>query len=73
MSKLNQGLKLCHGAFRTSPVDILNVDTPESDLGARLAKLSLQYATKIKSLLNHPAHNAVFDNKYMKLFVSSSF
>ena len=32
------------------------------------AKLSLQYATKIKSLPKHPAHNAVFDNKYMKLF-----
>ena len=28
----------------------------------------LQYATKIKSLPKHPAHNAVFDNKYMKLF-----
>ena len=28
----------------------------------------LQYASKIKSLPNHPAHNAVFDNKYMKLF-----
>ena len=40
----------------------------EPSLGARRAKLSLQYATKIKSLSNHPAHNAVFDNKYMKLF-----
>ena len=28
----------------------------------------LQYATKIKLLPNHPAHNAVFDNTYMKLF-----
>ena len=37
-------------------------------LGARRARLSLQYATKIKSLPKHPAHNAVFDHKYMKLF-----
>ena len=37
-------------------------------MGARRAKLSLQYASKIKSLSKHPAHNAVFDNKYMKLF-----
>ena len=39
-----------------------------SCLGARRAKLSLQYASKIKSLPKHPAHNTVFDNKYMKLF-----
>ena len=62
----NQGL--CLGAFRTSPVESLYVDAHESSLGARRAKLSLQYANKIKSLPNHPAHNAVFDNTYMKLF-----
>ena len=28
----------------------------------------MQYASKIKSLNKHPAHNAVLDNKYMKLF-----
>ena len=37
-------------------------------LGARRARLYLQYATKITSLHKHPAHYAVFDNKYMKLF-----
>ena len=31
-------------------------------------KLSLQYASKIKSLSKHPTHDAVFDNRYMKLF-----
>ena len=40
----------------------LYVDAHEPSLGM------LQYATKIKSLPNHPAHNAVFDNTYMKLF-----
>ena len=64
----NQGLRLCLVAFRTSPVESLYVDAHEPSLGARRAKLSLQYATKIKSLPNHPAHNAVFDNTYMKLF-----
>ena len=64
----NQGLRLCLGAFQTSPVESLYVDAHEPCLGARRAKLSLQYATKIKSLPKHPAHNAVFDNKYMKLF-----
>ena len=64
----NQGLRLCLGAFRTSPVKSLYIDAHEPCLGARRAKLSLQYASKIKSLPKHPAHNAVFDNKYMKLF-----
>ena len=64
----NQGLRLCLGAFRTSPVESLYVDAHEPCLGARRAKLSLQYTSKIKSLPKHPAHNAVFDNKYMKLF-----
>ena len=64
----NQGLGLCLGAFRTSPVESLYVDAHEPCLGVRRAKLSLLYASKIKSLPKHPAHNAVFDNKYMKLF-----
>ena len=38
----NQDLRLCLGAFRTS-----------LSLGARHAKLSLQYASKIKSLPKH--------------------
>ena len=62
------GLRLCLGAFRTSPVDSLYVDAHEPSLGARREKLYLQYATKITSLPNLPAHNAVFDNTYMKLF-----
>ena len=62
----NQGLRRCLGAFRTSPVESWYVDAHEPCLGARRAKLSLQYASKIKSLPKHPAHNAVFDNKYMK-------
>ena len=64
----NQGVRLCLGAFRTSRVESLYVDAHEPSLGARRAWLSLQYPTKITSLPNHPAHNTVFDNKYMKLF-----
>ena len=68
----NQGFRLCLGAFRISPVESLYVDAHEPCLGARRAKLSLQYASKIKSLPKHPAHNAVFDNKYMKFDVRPS-
>ena len=64
----NPGLRLCLAAFRTAPVESLYVNAHGPCLGARRAKLSLPYASKIKSLLKHPAHNALFDNKYMKLF-----
>ena len=64
----NQGLTLCLGSFRTSPVESLDVDAHEPCLRARCAKLSLHYASNIQSLPKHPANNAVFDNKYMKLF-----
>ena len=63
-----QVLSLCLGAFRTSPVESLYVDAHEPCLGGRRAKLSLQNASKIKSLPKHPAYDAVFDIKYMKLF-----
>ena len=49
----NQGLRLCLGAFRTSPVESSYVDAHGSCLGARRAKLSLKYASNIKSLPKH--------------------
>ena len=66
----NQGLRLCLGSFRTSPVESVYVDVHELCLMARRAKLSLQYASKIKLLPKEPAQKAVLDNKYMKLFVA---
>ena len=66
----NQGLRLCLGAFRTSPVESLYIDAHKPYLGARCAKLSLQYASKIRSVIKHPTRDAVFDNKYMKFFDS---
>ena len=64
----NQGVRHFLGAFRTFPVESLYVDAHEPCLSARHAKLSLQYASKIKSLPKHPTHDRVFDNKYMELF-----
>ena len=37
----NQGLRLCLGTFRTSPVESLYVDNHEPSLGARPTKLLL--------------------------------
>ena len=44
------------------------VDAHEPCLGARRAKLTLQYASKIRSLPKHHTHDSVFDNKYINLF-----
>ena len=45
----------------------------EPSLGTRRAKLSLQYATKIKLFPKHPSHNSVFDNKYLKFDARHTF
>ena len=39
----NQGLRLCLGAFRTSPVQSLYVEANESPLDMRRTRLFLQY------------------------------
>ena len=44
------------------------VDAHEACLDARGSKQSMQYSSKIKSLSKHPTPDAVFDNKYVKLF-----
>ena len=63
-----QGITLCLQAFITFHVESLYVDAHEPCLCARRAKLYLQYASKIKSLPEHPTHDVVFDDKYIKLF-----
>ena len=61
----NHGVRLVLEHFeRTSPVESLYVDAHERCFNDRRAKLSLQYASNIKSLPKHPTHDALFDNKY---------
>ena len=47
----NQGLKICLGAFRTSPMESLYVEANEESLHRRRERLSLQYALKVKLTL----------------------
>ena len=69
----NQGLRLCLGAFRTSPVESLYVDARTLSVGARHATLSLLYASKIKSLPKHATRDSVFDNgngkPYLRVYI----
>ena len=41
------GLRLAHGALRTSPVESLYVEAIEAPLSLRREKLALQYYTKL--------------------------
>ena len=64
----NQGLKLCISAFRMSPFESLYVNAHEPSLGARHTKLSFQYASGLKSMPTHPAHELLFEARYVKFF-----
>ncbi|GBM55706.1 hypothetical protein AVEN_196605-1 [Araneus ventricosus] len=56
----HSALRICSGAFRTSPVQSLYVACHQLPLSLRRQKLSLQYYFKILSTTNHPLqHNTV--------------
>ena len=58
----NQGLRLCLGAFRTSPVQSLYVEANEPPLDMRRTRLSLQYCVKLMSNEVNPTYSAVFQS-----------
>ncbi|GBO30397.1 hypothetical protein AVEN_112903-1 [Araneus ventricosus] len=61
LQKLNtihhSALRLCSGAFRTSPVESLYVECHEPSLEHRRQKLTLHYFSKILTNPNHPYFN----------------
>ena len=59
----NQCLRLCLGAFRTSPVKSLHVLADEPPLIYRRDKLALQYGIKLKAYPDNPAYEYVFPTK----------
>ena len=64
----HQGLRLCLGAFRTSPVESLYVEADEPSLENRRVKLGLQYAVKLKAYPSNPAYDCVFNPFYEHIF-----
>ena len=67
----NQGLCLSLGAFRSSPVESLYVETPEPaepPLEIRREKLALQYTMKLRTNPGNPAHDIVFNPKYQHFY-----
>ena len=63
-----QALRLCLGAFRTSPSSILCVLANEPPLYICRKKLSIQYCLKLSSSPRNPAHAAVFSCKFKTHF-----
>ena len=67
----HQALRLCLGAFKTSPIESLYVEANEPSLYDRRQKLALQYATKIKGNPSNIAFDTVFDTVYQTLYQSN--
>ena len=64
----HQALRLCTGAFRTSPVHSLYVESHEPPLRVRRLQLSLQLYVKLRSLPDHPLYESVFSPLLVRLF-----
>ncbi|MBJ5695509.1 hypothetical protein JGG83_22925 [Salmonella enterica subsp. enterica serovar Derby] len=64
----HQALRLCTGAFRTSPVHSLYVEAHEPPLCVRRQQLSLRYFLKLRSLPDHPLFASVFSPQFVRLF-----
>jgi len=64
----NQGLRLCLGAFRTSPETSLHVEADELPLDLRREKLSLQYVMKVAANPTNPTHQCIFEPDYVDKF-----
>ena len=56
----HQGLRLALGAFRTSPVESLNVEAEEPSLYLRREELALQYAIRLAANPTNPTFKVTF-------------
>ena len=55
----NMGLRICSGAFRTSPIESIYVDTHHLPLDLRREELGLRYAMRVKSSPNNPSNKII--------------
>ena len=60
----NNALRLCLGAFRSSPIESLYIDANEPPLEYRRNKLTLQYGIKLKANPDIPSYEYVFPTHY---------
>ena len=68
----NQALRICLGAFRTSPADSLCVEANEMPLERRRQQLAGQYIIKIKSYSDNPAYDSLFNLECPTLYENTN-
>ena len=66
----HQALRLCLGAFRTSPKESLYVEANEPPLELRRLKLGLNYYIKLRANPDNPAYDCVINPEYKDKFLS---
>ena len=55
----NEGIRICTGAFKSSPISSLYAETGEPSLSTRRAKLTIQFFTHIHLLPDSPAFKSI--------------
>lgn len=63
-----QALRICLGAFRTSPISSIHAEAGELPLKLRREKLSLQYALKLQTNKFNPTYLKAFQTKNTDLY-----
>jgi hypothetical protein len=64
----NAALRVCLGAFQTTPVSSLHMEADELPLWLRGLKLAHQYFVKLKSNPGNPVYSSVLQPNYTALF-----
>jgi len=59
----NQALRLCLGAFRTSPTTSLQILCHEPPIELRRNELALKYTMKLQANPSNPTFNTIFTDK----------
>lgn len=66
-----QGLRLCLGAFKSSPIESLYVEANEPPLELRRIDLAMRYALKMKANPSNPTYDCLFKRLNSNLYSRS--
>ena len=64
----NQALRICTGAFRTSPISSLQIISSEPPLHLRRKELAMKYIIKLQANPSNPTHDTIFRHQPSPLF-----
>lgn len=65
---IHQGLRLCTGAYRTTPINSLFVESNEPPPHLRRLQLGLQYVIKAHGNTENPTYQSIARNKFQKIY-----